>query len=200
MLERIAEVIRQDPSATAKDIAKRLGYSEEKSIYYWLDKGQFKGLRDFRHAVLTGRYPTRQYIVDRSGSSAKEGEGGYALHNVPLVASFSPAGLPVLAGTTVSSLIPAPEGTLGFLLGSHEYSPALCKGDILLVEPIAKPSPGDLILTMREDKLGIARCYPVGSDVLLVHPGDPASTRVEQHDGFKMLGRISAIIRRLNTS
>ncbi|MGE5484674.1 MAG: hypothetical protein ACM3X4_06630 [Ignavibacteriales bacterium] len=195
MLERIAEVIRQDPSATAKDIAKKLGYSEEKSIYYWLEKGQFKGLRDFRQAVLTGRFPTRQYIVDHSGQSAREGEGGYTLHNVPVVASFSPAGAPVYTGGTVSNLVPTSQGTYGFLLGAPDYSPVLCKGDILLVDPAARPSPGDLMLVLRKDSPGIVRYYPVGSGALLVHPADPASASVAPQDGFTILGRISAVIR-----
>jgi hypothetical protein len=200
LLERIAEVIRQDPSATAKDIAKKLGYSEEKSIYYWLEKGQFKGLREFRQVVLTGRYPAGQYIVDRATQSAREGQGAYALQDVPVVESFSTSGSPIYSGNTVSGLVPAAQGSFGFLLGTADYTPVLNKGDLLLVEPTENPSPGDLVLVFKKDDLRIVRYYPVGSNALLVEPANPSTASLLPLSELRTIGRISAIIRCLSPS
>ncbi len=196
MLEQIAEVIRQDPSATAKDIARKLGYSEEKSIYYWLEKGQFKGLRDFRQAVLTGRFPAREYIVGKGKQAAREGEPGYTLQDVPMVTSFSTGGKPVVSGETVSAHFSAPREAFGFLLGAPEYAPVLFSGDVLLIDPLGDPSGGDLVLVFWEGHPRIVRYYPVDSRILLVHPVNPASASVAPAEGFKVIGRVSGVIRR----
>jgi hypothetical protein len=54
-VERMAWVIREDPSITVKELTKKMGFAEQKSVYYWLDKANFKGLKAFRRAVLAHR-------------------------------------------------------------------------------------------------------------------------------------------------
>ncbi|HHY37802.1 MAG TPA: S24 family peptidase [Clostridia bacterium] len=53
VLERMAALVREDPAITVAEIARRLGYSEEKSVYYWLEKARIKGIREFKRMVLT---------------------------------------------------------------------------------------------------------------------------------------------------
>lgn len=53
VLDRIAHLIREDPAITVAEIARRLGYSEEKSVYYWLEKASIKGIKEFKRIVLT---------------------------------------------------------------------------------------------------------------------------------------------------
>jgi hypothetical protein len=49
----MSRLILADPNVTARQIAKTLGYAEEKSVYYWLSKSGYKGMRDFKKAVLS---------------------------------------------------------------------------------------------------------------------------------------------------
>lgn len=49
----MAALVREDPAITVAEIARRLGYSEEKSVYYWLEKARIKGIREFKRMVLT---------------------------------------------------------------------------------------------------------------------------------------------------
>lgn len=195
MLERIAQIIREDPSITVKDIAKRLGYSEEKSVYYWLEKGQFKGLRDFRHAVLTGRFPRPSYIVG-TGDPAKDAGAPYPLHEVPLIASFSPDGRPIPSGQTVLSVIHASRSTFGFILATEEYSPFLLKGDVLLVDPPGGIAQGDLVLMCLEGNPRIVRCYSVGGNQVLVHPSNPADATVHSGQAARFMGKVTGVVRR----
>ncbi|MCR4399240.1 MAG: hypothetical protein NUV93_09805 [Firmicutes bacterium] len=196
MLERIAQAIRDDPSATAKDIARRLGYSEEKSIYYWLEKGQFKGLREFRHAVLTGRFPSRGYIVGETARSAREGEAAYSLHEVPLVSSLSDAGRPILSGSTVSSLFRASRDTFGFLLGVSEYAPVLEQGDTLVVDPARPASDGDLVLVQWEGAPRIVRHYAADGRLVLVHPSRPSRSTAVPREAVRIIGTVVGLVRR----
>ena len=41
VLKQMAKLILQNPSITVRELANTLGYSEEKSIYYWLEKANF---------------------------------------------------------------------------------------------------------------------------------------------------------------
>lgn len=201
MLERIAQVVRENPSATARDIARRLGYSEEKSIYYWLDKGQFKGLKDFRQAVLTGRFQQGPYIVGQGQTQQERGEiASDTLNNVPVATSFAPGGRPVFSGSTVSAMFRTSREAFGFLLGIQEYAPTLLKGDILIVDPALSPSRGDLVLVFWEGTPKVVRFYPADEKAVLIHPSELTAAATVTWDAFRLMGKIAGIIRRFPSS
>lgn len=77
VLERMAALIREDPAITVAEIARRLGYSEEKSVYYWLEKARVKGIREFKRMVLT-EHLTRPSPPLRPPEQEVQGEGGKA--------------------------------------------------------------------------------------------------------------------------
>ncbi|HHV79754.1 MAG TPA: S24 family peptidase [Firmicutes bacterium] len=51
-LEKMIQLVRRDPAITVSELASSLGYSEEKSVYYWLDKAGYSGIREFKRDVL----------------------------------------------------------------------------------------------------------------------------------------------------
>lgn len=59
-------LIRAHPTMTVHELAEAMGYSEDRSIYYWLRKAGHKGLRDFKAEILAERRyetePTRSAI------------------------------------------------------------------------------------------------------------------------------------------
>ena len=47
-IDQMAYFILANPNITGKELAAKLGYSEPKSIYYWLEKAGYEGLKDFK--------------------------------------------------------------------------------------------------------------------------------------------------------
>lgn len=92
VLNQIAQLILEDPYITAVQIARRLGYAEEKTVYYWIDKGHYQGLTAFKRAVLAGQY--------HINATAREPRVRYG--KVPIVYTFTPEGNPVHSGESVS--------------------------------------------------------------------------------------------------
>ncbi len=86
VLDKIVSLVLQDPFLTATEIAHRLGYAEEKSVYYWIDKAHYSGLVAFKRAVLNGQFrvPTR----------ANERSALYG--TVPIVEGFTREGSPIV--------------------------------------------------------------------------------------------------------
>jgi len=85
VLEKIVSLILQDPFLTAAEIARRLGYSEEKTVYYWIEKAHYSSLVAFKRAVLSGQYQP---------PSAQEQSPHYGL--LPIIRGFSRDGSPLL--------------------------------------------------------------------------------------------------------
>lgn len=100
MIDRIANLILEDPLITAGRIAHKLGYAEEKTVYYWLQKSHFAGLNAFKKAVLRGRYLPQDAALQ---------ESALLYGRLPVANIFSDEGAPVFHGETlaVPSGIPA---------------------------------------------------------------------------------------------
>src|SRR5690606_40893736 len=81
-VDRMSEIILQRPSVTGKELARELGFAQERSVYYWLHKAAYAGLRDFRAAVLTGAYPVATAPASSRPLRAQQ------VAEVPLVSGF----------------------------------------------------------------------------------------------------------------
>ena len=51
-LAHMAALIKQNPSITVRQIAAELQFADSKSVYYWLEKGNIKGINEFKRLVL----------------------------------------------------------------------------------------------------------------------------------------------------
>src|SRR5690606_36790877 len=56
VLQRMSQLVRERPDITVRELADALEYSQERSVYYWLNKAGFRGIRQFRDAVLRGEW------------------------------------------------------------------------------------------------------------------------------------------------
>lgn len=59
-LEQMADLVRQQPAISARELAGLCGWSEPKSVYYWLRKGRYRGLKHFKDIVLAQAEPAIQ--------------------------------------------------------------------------------------------------------------------------------------------
>lgn len=203
MLEKIARLIIENPSITVQEIAKQLGYSEERSIYYWLDKGNFRGIKPFKKAVLT-----KQFFIDRPGlaffeeeNKIKEASQGerYAIKRVPIVSQFSANGHPDLSEVTrfLATDRTVGQDAFAFTLETEDYLPLVNFHEILVVDPQAKLENGDLVLVWTKEAGILLRRYYTDERPLLIHPTRAAEIKklpAKQGD-TKLLGRVMFSLR-----
>lgn len=132
VLDKIVNLILQDPFLTATEIAHRLGYAEEKTVYYWVEKARYPGLVAFKRAVLNGQY--------RSRSGAHEASVRYG--RIPIIDGFGADGVPLLTDQFYRG--GAPDDTVRYAWhypGSHSW--IIIPGDWLLLASLDQcPCPG----------------------------------------------------------
>ena len=128
MLDRMAQIIRENPTATVREIAAQLGFSEEKSVYYWLQKERFRGLKEFKRAVLTGRYPRSPYVLGSTTSRAREAEDAYEAFRPPIAVGFSPDGTPILGEKRSAVRLAAGVRSFVLVVDGNAYAPSFCRG------------------------------------------------------------------------
>jgi hypothetical protein len=51
-LAHMAALVRENPNITVREIADRLKFADNKSVYYWLSKGNYQGIGEFKQAIL----------------------------------------------------------------------------------------------------------------------------------------------------
>ena len=123
--DQIADLILQDPSISVREIARRLGYAEEKTIYYWILKRGFHGIRAFKRAVLTGQY--RGYAVAR--------EAVLRPGRLPVADRLSKSGEPLLTGETLAVTLDRGRGLFVWRYGGPTVA-NIQAGDLLVVGPV----------------------------------------------------------------
>lgn len=181
IIREMARLIIQNPTISVKELASRLGYSQEKSVYYWLERAGFKGIKDFREKVLKGEYDPHLHStpVETMANMGREVPG------TPLVLPS----LPYRAQRTLG------EGSFAHPLETDEYSPFAVKGDILIVDPTRKPHDGQLVLT---DRNTLARCYSTTTGVMLAHPCRAHVSSVDSEEAeARIIGPVVYILRPL---
>ena len=77
-LAQIQSLVRSHPTITVRELAAALGFSEERSVYYWLQKAGFRGLKDFKASVLSSP-PRVEAEVPRGPLGVAESTPAYEL-------------------------------------------------------------------------------------------------------------------------
>ncbi|MFO7310497.1 MAG: hypothetical protein C0P61_000370 [Bacillota bacterium] len=190
-VDRMAEIILQRPSVTGKELARELGFAQERSVYYWLHKAGYAGLKEFRTAVLTGAYALAAPPVGSRSLRAPQ------VAEVPLVSSFQRD--PGQPREYVVTTQPVSHGAFALTVDSDEYRPLVERNDVLLVDPGQRPGDGDLVLVEAGAGLPIlCRVYP-SAQPLFVHPVSGRPVRLpagyERKPGPTVLGRVVGLQR-----
>ncbi|WP_068136356.1 LexA family transcriptional regulator [Limnochorda pilosa] len=185
VLKRMADLVRERPAATVRELADHLGYTQERSVYYWLNKADFQGIRQFRDAVLRGEFAER-----RAPQPAPAGNAVplYRLSQMPL----PPDDRPPASRQVVVDLATTP-GFFAFEAEGTEYAPLIEPLDQLVVDPEAELRDGDLALVMVRGYGPAVRRIFGQRPTWLVHPsrGRP----FEAQNDPVILGRIVRLLR-----
>lgn len=189
-LERIAQAIRLNPEITVQELKKQLGYAQEKSIYYWLQKSPYKGIKKFRQAVLTGQYHPGYPLTSEPFGHFAEAPG----RNVPLAVSFTSEGKAETVGQMIPALLNYSNSAFAFRVETNEYFPTLSAGDLLIVDPEERPKQGTLVLALLKTQPQVFRFYP-GQPSLLIHPANPLSVHSALEQDSMLLGQVVELLR-----
>ncbi|MGI6559118.1 MAG: hypothetical protein ACOX20_09390 [Limnochordia bacterium] len=157
-LEKMALLIQKNPSITGKELARQLGYAQEKSIYYWLNKWGYKGLREFKDEVLS--WERRPY--------SQVGESGmrYMVQELPLQGIDRESVIPLVVSEGELSA-----ASFALAVSTDDYYPLVGINDLIIVDPRADFVSGDLFLLSGEnDQLQLRRLYDIGDEYLIIHP------------------------------
>lgn len=195
VLERMSEIVRQNPAITVRELAARLGYAEQKSVYYWLHKNRFRGFKEFKRSVLTGVYPERIRRAPMRAVRMREQRTHYGEDFLPLAKGLSADGEPVWGGVSPLPRLTASAQAFALKWESGEYYPIFWPGDQLAVDPAASPEPGDLVLAISDELPALLRSYQTQSGPVYTHPitgalYSPADVR-------QVVGRVVALWRTL---
>ena len=179
---KMARLIRQRPSISARDVAKSLGYAEPKSVYYWLGKIGFS-FRTFKEAVLSGVWP---------GSDGGMAEPLRSYDSaVPVAEAFNPDGTPVRGDGTPPFTWPG--ALFAYLWRREGYLPHICPGDWVVVANENGSRRATVLLLDEEGTPAVARVIDDADRPLLV---EISFGRVWTPPFPTVIGRIAAIVRR----
>ncbi len=187
-LVRMAQIIRQDPSITVEQLARHMGFAEQKSVYYWLNKEGFRGIRDFRKAVLTGHYPPRHVAAEEAQPYLPE-------QRYRLAVGFDEAGRPRFLPGSQPLPVAAPPAFL-FRQPDSTYAPLVRENDLLVVDPDRSPADGSWVMVVQQGRVHLWICKRVGKLWLYQHPTEPCRPLSTQPGG-KLVGVVSSLIRPL---
>ncbi|HHY76536.1 MAG TPA: hypothetical protein GX500_07190 [Firmicutes bacterium] len=157
IIDDMMHIIMKNPNATARDIARELGYAEEKSVYYWLGKSGYRGLRDFKLAVLR-RAPREMGAGTEKPAYVRESSGS----QLRLYSEDEGTVLP--ASLWEHILRQAGPQSYGVLLTKSEYPPLVSRGDVLIVDPEAPFFQGDLAWVSVKGSKRLVRRYGRADD------------------------------------
>lgn len=198
-LRKMARIVMQNPTATAREITEKMGYAQEKSVYYWLRKAGFRGIVDFRQAVLTGNFPPPDDFFTRL-PIATDQQGKYMRRSIPVLGDFSK-----FVGATLSKLRPRfflncpgaiSKNGFALIMDLPDYHPAVQRDDIIAIDPDQESIQGDILLVSSVNRGNLlGHIYGKEESRLLISPTNPGYAITFNQEGFTVLGRVVALIR-----
>jgi hypothetical protein len=167
----MAKLVLKNPNISAKEIARSLGYAEQKSIYYWLQKAGFKGMRDFRQAVLSRNGSNRYGVLDAGLARDRESR------------------LPRNMGNYLAKHLGP--GAYGILV-SRDSGEVAKPGDMAVLDPDAPLGQGDLVAARIDGTTGILRRYELSGQAVYVDISSPDKVLFPDF----VVGKVAAIVRK----
>lgn len=132
-LEQIAALIKRDPSITVRRIAQELKFADSKSVYYWLDKSNISGIKEFKRMVLGHEE------AEPSPPSFELGGKRRFVVRLPCFEWDPKQKTPGQEWHYVHSH-PRPRGLFAIRVGTDRYSPWFLPDDILIISTAKRSS------------------------------------------------------------
>lgn len=182
ILNKMGYLILDDPFITAGDLAKKLGYAEEKTVYYWLSKENYPGLQAFKRAVIAGRYLL-------PAAKARESQTHYG--RIPIVQGFASDGSVVLTSESLSdSLVANALGKFAWRYQGPDQGPVK-HGDLLFLAKLERKDMAKWVIAGSPRTPIVLLKIKIGTEAVFVHP--------ETHEPAKVPTELYRIVQILRT-
>lgn len=180
VIDEIANLILENPLITAQAIARRLGYAEEKTVYYWIHKAHYSGLNAFKMAVLHGQFFPHHDALEESPS---------LYGRLPICEDWTSEGKPVFNGETMAIPGLAPAELIWRYSGYPVLS--IVPSDLLVLSPIDVNRQSLLMVCLVNNSTVELRATTIhATHVLLLHP-----TTLQRDNKSRPLYQIQQLIR-----
>lgn len=151
-LAYMAYLVRENPNITVREIADRLKFADNKSVYYWLGKANFQGIGDFKQAILKDQAETLEGL-----GVIQNGETKFLI-KIP-VKQWNPKKTDNTHNWVYLFYdTPNPRGLFAVTVESNDFAPWYLKGDMIIVNSEAEPSQAGWVLLKKGRSHFIARC------------------------------------------
>ena len=159
VIDRIANLILEDPLITATRIARQLGYAEEKTVYYWLHKSHYTGLKSFKKAVLHGQFLPQ---------AAAAAEPGHLYGRLPITDEWSDDGQPVFRGDTMA----VPSGAPAELIWRYSGPPlmSILPQDLLVLTKVDPNLKSPWLVVQTVDGVELRTMAVHAGNMVIIHP------------------------------
>jgi len=170
IIDKMVRFVVANPNITARELAEMLGYAEPKSVYYWLEKAGFRGMKDFRKAVLSRSFPPPAGKAETP--IAKDAPNAFLIPIYHDAKDFQ--GYSYLKDYLKTHLSPS---SFAILLSTDEFQPLAKTGDLLIIDPKASLGEGDLLLVNKNGNNHLVRSYTFNDKfTIFVDARKPAQT------------------------
>ena len=125
-LTQMAALIKQNPSITVRELATELRFADSKSVYYWLEKGNYRGINEFKRQILGVEQPhPNPFQLEIRGVQ-------HYLVVLPVLDWNLKQKNPVGEWHYFHNH-PHPRGLFAVRVGTTQFAPWFCEGDVLVV-------------------------------------------------------------------
>jgi hypothetical protein len=159
VIDRIANLILEDPLITASRIAHRLGYAEEKTVYYWLHKANFGGLTAFKKAVLHGQFLPQNALAE---------EPGNLYGRLPITDEWTVDGKPIFQGDTFAVSSGSPAELIWRYTGPT--LPTILPQDLLVLARIDPTAKSAWVVVHTATGVELRMAVSHGGTLMAIHP------------------------------
>lgn len=182
-LTHMAALIKQNPSITVRELASELSFADSKSVYYWLEKGNYSGINEFRRKVLSEDQPhPSSFQLEIQGTL-------HYLVLLPLL-EWDPKEKGPIGEWFYFHSQPQPRGLFALQVNTEKYDPWIKNKDILIISDQInlKEQPWILLKTAQAFFVGKA----IGNQIV-----DP-KTYQAYPSSFKKVGTILSLTSQLS--
>ncbi|NLM69726.1 MAG: hypothetical protein GX177_06950 [Firmicutes bacterium] len=151
-LAHMAALVRENPNITVREIADRLKFADNKSVYYWLSKGNYQGIGEFKQAIL------KEQTESLVGLGVIQNGKSKFLVKVPVKQWNSKKTDNTQQWVYLFYDIPNPRGLFALTIETNEFAPWFQEGDMIFVNPAASSSKAGWALLKKGRTYFITRC------------------------------------------
>ncbi len=182
-LAYMAALVRENPNITVREIADKMKFADNKSVYYWLAKANYHGIGEFKQAILTEQNKNLDGIVIKQNNKNK------FIIKVPLRNWAGKKSRDGLKWFHIFHDYPNPRGLFATIIETNEFSPWFSEKDLIVVDTSLNMSAKPWVLCKKGRSFLIVRYGPQNS---IYHP---STLKPCSRSGIVLLGPIIKLLR-----